>query len=151
MAVRITKKQSKRLKQATKHLQKQNLVTPAIIADNFEYYQTKKLTLVNYIATLLVAVIIIGLSFFFNYTWLKNEQKRDIFVLIALFVVLLLWIIFGAIKNREASRFFGDIRKRYLPTYTIREAKISKIRQVLLILALILLLSFLVMQYFLRK
>ncbi|WP_425380592.1 hypothetical protein [Spiroplasma endosymbiont of Stenodema calcarata] len=108
------------------------------------YQNLKRITWFNYLIAILVSAILVGFSFILGIFAFKDIKKTEWIVVSFLAIILLIWLILGWYKNKTAAAYFNDHRRRYQPTLTDEEAKIKKIRSVLLIIAAILLICSLI-------
>ncbi|MFU0251960.1 hypothetical protein [Spiroplasma sp. Moj] len=105
------------------------------------YQKLKKITWYHYLIAILTSAFLLGISFLLGIFAFKDIKKTEWIVVSFFVLILLIWLILGWYKNKQAAAYFNDHRHRYQPTLTDEEAIIKKTRKILLIIAGILLIS----------
>ncbi|ALA97727.1 hypothetical protein SKUN_00837 [Spiroplasma kunkelii CR2-3x] len=105
------------------------------------YQKLKKITWYHYLIAISTSAFLLGISFLLGIFAFKDIKKTEWIVVSFFVLILLIWLILGWYKNKQAIVYFNDHRRRYQPTLTDEEAIIKKTRKILLIIAGILLIS----------
>nr|CAK99416.1 hypothetical transmembrane protein [Spiroplasma citri] len=108
------------------------------------YQKLKKITWYHYLIAILTSAILLGISFLLGIFAFKDIKKTEWIVVSFFVLILLIWLILGWYKNKQATAYFNDHCRRYQSTLTDEEAIIKKNRKILLIIAGILLISSLI-------
>ncbi|CBW53884.1 Conserved hypothetical protein, predicted transmembrane protein [Mycoplasma mycoides subsp. capri LC str. 95010] len=120
----------------------------------YDYQQAKKLRWIGWLIVFLIFIIgsLIGVLVGYltlNVSSLDNWKGINYFNVLYTTILFFIGFIIGVIKNRQATKFFNDRRRRYQKTLELSEAKLIRLKKIfylsgllMLILTIILFLVF---------
>ncbi|WP_434343768.1 hypothetical protein V2P32_01295 [Mycoplasma sp. 06067-C1-B144P-99-0482-3] len=120
----------------------------------YEYQQEKKLGWIGWLIVFLIFIIGSLISVLVGYltlniSHLSNWKGINYFNVLYTAILFFIGFIIGFIKNRQATKFFNDKRRRYQKTLELKEAKLIRLKKIfylsgflMLILTIILFLVF---------
>ncbi|AHI54187.1 hypothetical protein SSABA_v1c07850 [Spiroplasma sabaudiense Ar-1343] len=101
------------------------------------YKLAKSLNWIEILGTIVCSLVFVAIAFLVDVFALPGKYFASTMTTILIVLGLIIWLVLGWVKNRQAANYYNDARRRYLPTMTDDEALIVKIRKLILIFVII--------------
>ncbi|WP_338971845.1 hypothetical protein [Spiroplasma endosymbiont of Panorpa germanica] len=102
-----------------------------------KYRYNKSLRWYEVLIATVISGILLMIAFLVDVYAMPGKYFASTMTTILIVFGLVVWLVLGWIKNRQAAKHYNDARRRYLPTLSDEEAWIAKIRKLMLIFVIV--------------